>query len=64
MMSVWGWIADAVLALLLAGTLVMAIRLDRALTVGWGLLGHVQDFQVSWKHGSSKAADPGPFSIV
>jgi Domain of unknown function (DUF6468) len=33
MMSVWGWIADAVLALLLAGTLVMAIRLDRALTV-------------------------------
>jgi hypothetical protein len=32
-MSVWGWIADAVLALLLIGTLVMSIRLDRALTV-------------------------------
>src|SRR6185437_16222370 len=28
-----GWIADAVLALLLIGTLVMSIRLDRALTV-------------------------------
>lgn len=33
MMSVWGWIADAVLALLLIGTLVMSVRLDRALTV-------------------------------
>jgi hypothetical protein len=32
-MSVWGWIADVVLALLLIGTLVMSIRLDRALTV-------------------------------
>jgi hypothetical protein len=33
MISIWGWIADAILALLLAGTLVMAIRLDRALRV-------------------------------
>jgi hypothetical protein len=33
MMSVWGWIANDILALLLIGTLVMAVRLDRALTV-------------------------------
>jgi hypothetical protein len=33
MMSVWGWIADLILAVLLTGTLVMAVRLDRALTV-------------------------------
>jgi hypothetical protein len=31
MMSILGWITDGVLAALLAGTLVMAIRLDRAL---------------------------------
>jgi hypothetical protein len=33
MISIWGWIADAILALLLVCTLVMAIRLDRALRV-------------------------------
>ncbi len=33
MISVWGWIANVVLALLLTGTLVMAVRLDRALRV-------------------------------
>jgi len=33
MIPVWGWIADAVLALLLISTLVMATRLDRALRV-------------------------------
>jgi len=33
MMSVWGWIADLILAVLLTGTLVMTVRLDRALTV-------------------------------
>jgi hypothetical protein len=33
MMSIWGWIADAILALLLTATLVMAIRLDRALRI-------------------------------
>ncbi len=33
MMSVWGWIADAILAILLTATLFMAIRLDRALRV-------------------------------
>jgi hypothetical protein len=30
---IWGWITDAVLAVLLISTLVMAIRLDRALRV-------------------------------
>jgi hypothetical protein len=33
MMSIWGWIADLILAALLAGTLVMSVRLDRALAV-------------------------------
>ena len=33
MMSVWGWIANLILAGLLVGTLVMAVRLDRALAV-------------------------------
>lgn len=33
MMSVWSWVADGVLAVLLMGTLAMAIRLDRALRV-------------------------------
>jgi hypothetical protein len=33
MISIWGWIADAVLAVLLTGTLFMSIRLDRALRV-------------------------------
>ena len=33
MMSVWSWVADGVLALLLIATLGMAIRLDRALRV-------------------------------
>ena len=33
MMSIWGWIADLILAGLLVGTLVMSIRLDRALAV-------------------------------
>jgi hypothetical protein len=33
MMSVWGWIANLILAALLVGTLVMAVRLDRALAV-------------------------------
>ncbi|MDR3535101.1 MAG: DUF6468 domain-containing protein [Acetobacteraceae bacterium] len=33
MISVWGWIANVILALLLTGTLVMAVRLDRALRV-------------------------------
>ena len=33
MMSTWSWIADAFLALLLTGTLVMTIRLDKALRV-------------------------------
>jgi hypothetical protein len=33
MMSIWGWIADLILAALLTGTLVMAVRLDRALAV-------------------------------
>jgi len=33
MISIWDWIADAVLMLLLSATLVMAIRLDRALRV-------------------------------
>lgn len=33
MMSAWGWMADAVLVLLLAGTLAMTARLDRALRV-------------------------------
>ncbi len=33
MMSVWAWIADGVLAVLLIGTLRMAIRLDKALRV-------------------------------
>jgi hypothetical protein len=33
MISIWGWIADAVLAVLLTGTLFMTIRLDRALRV-------------------------------
>ena len=33
MISIWGWIADAILAVLLTGTLLMAIRLDRALRV-------------------------------
>jgi Domain of unknown function (DUF6468) len=33
MISIWGWIADAILAVLLSGTLVMTIRLDRALRV-------------------------------
>jgi hypothetical protein len=33
MMSIWGWIADLVLAALLVGTLVMSVRLDRALAV-------------------------------
>jgi hypothetical protein len=32
-MSVWGWIANLILAGLLVGTLVMSIRLDRALVV-------------------------------
>jgi len=32
-MSTWSWIADAFLALLLTGTLVMTIRLDKALRV-------------------------------
>jgi len=29
------------------------------IAVGWGLLGHVRDFQVSRKRGRPKAADPG-----
>ena len=33
MMSVWGWIANLILAGLLVGTLVMSVRLDRALVV-------------------------------
>lgn len=33
MMSVMGWVTDGILVLLLLGTLVMAIRLDRALRV-------------------------------
>jgi hypothetical protein len=33
MMSIWGWIADLILAALLTGTLVMSVRLDRALAV-------------------------------
>jgi Domain of unknown function (DUF6468) len=33
MISIWGWIVDAILAVLLSGTLVMTIRLDRALRV-------------------------------
>jgi hypothetical protein len=33
MMSVWGWIANLILAGLLVGTLVMSVRLDRALAV-------------------------------
>jgi hypothetical protein len=33
MMSVMGWVTDAILVLLLTGTLCMAIRLDRALRV-------------------------------
>lgn len=33
MMSAWSWMADAVLVLLLAGTLAMTSRLDRALRV-------------------------------
>jgi hypothetical protein len=33
MTSVWGWIANLILAGLLVGTLVMSIRLDRALAV-------------------------------
>jgi Domain of unknown function (DUF6468) len=33
MMNVWNWLADGLLALLLSGTLVMAIRLDRGLRV-------------------------------
>jgi hypothetical protein len=31
MISIWGWVADAILVLLLTATLVMAARLDRAL---------------------------------
>ena len=33
MMNVWNWLADGLLALLLSGTLIMAIRLDRGLRV-------------------------------
>lgn len=33
MMNVWNWLADGFLVLLLSGTLVMAIRLDRGLRV-------------------------------
>lgn len=33
MINVWTWLADGLLVLLLSGTLVMAIRLDRALRV-------------------------------
>lgn len=33
MMSIWSWLADAVLIVLLSATLVMAVRLDRALRV-------------------------------
>jgi hypothetical protein len=33
MIPFWGWIADAVLALLLISTLIMAVKLDRALRV-------------------------------
>ena len=32
-MSTWGWIIDTVLMLLLSGTFVMAVRLDRALRI-------------------------------
>ena len=33
MLSFWAWIADAALAILLIGTLIMSVRLDRALRV-------------------------------
>ncbi len=33
MMNVWNWLADGLLVLLLSGTLIMAIRLDRGLRV-------------------------------
>lgn len=33
MMTLWSWLADGILAMLLVGTLAMAIRLDRALKV-------------------------------